>query len=140
MKTRTAYRTIQHPYTVYIAEDGKEFTEKAFCEHYENELKKPGLEQKYRSLVVKEVCPDCMGLYETSLFVCDLKDEADFTTVADWCRFCAYADIECLEKPASFPCRYVFSIDHNSYATTERADFLDWAKEILEVLEKSKGE
>ena len=132
--------------TTYIADDGTEFSTESSCLGYEAQcraIKKQEEEREiisaFDSLVVGEFVPDTMGLYDTDLFICKLDSEADYEIVEQYCELNRY-EMDYMNRPKHFPCRYIFYVDQSNYACTEDADsFMDWAKDVLAYLDKTKN-
>ena len=142
MTTRIEKIMVEQEVPVYIAEDGTEFDTSTACMVYEAQVRaskkqeeERELEEAFRALVVKSVTPNPAFVYDTEIFACKLNSEADYDIVDKWCEM-HRCEMDYLSRPKAYPCRYIFSIDSGNYACTEKDGFMDWAKELITVMEE----
>ena len=146
MTTRTEKKmvTIEQEIPVYIAEDGTEFETQSGCLAYEAQLKamrkqeeEREIKDAFEKLVLLKRDADCGFVYDATVYICKLNSADDYEVVDKWLEI-SRCEMDYLDAPESFPCRFVFSIDSGNYATTERDDFLDWARDIIKVLDETE--
>lgn len=147
MTTRTEKKmvTIEQEVPVYIAEDGTEFETQSGCLGYETQLKAVRKQEEERetkdafeNLVLLKRDADCGFVYDATVYICRLNSAADYETVCKWLEI-DRCEMDYLDAPENYPCRYIFSIDSSNYASTERSDFMDWARDIIKVLDETEA-
>ena len=132
--------------TVYIADDGTEFDSFEGCNRYESEcramLKQEAermVREAFENLVTHKwnLIGSCAFIYDTTLYICKLNSAVDYEIVKKWCENCGN-ETDFLNEPQSYPCRYIFSVEESGIACSTDDDFLDWAKEIIAVMDAEK--
>lgn len=143
MTTRTEIKMVEQEVLVFVAEDGTEFANAVSCEAYEGQLRAMRRQEEEREtreaferLLIKKwsVGGTCGFLYDTDIYICKLNSAADYEVLDKFCEM-NHCEMDYLDAPKSFPCRYIFSVDQGGYACTERDSFMDWAREIIKVLD-----
>ena len=145
MTIRAEKKLVEINVNHYVADDGTEFNSQDACLAYEAQCRamrkqeeERELKEAFWSLVIGHFEPDSLGMYDTGIYVCKLNNEADYDIVDKWCDMNGF-DMEYFDKPKSFPCRYVFSLDQSGYVCTEPEGFMDWARDLTKLLDATEN-
>ena len=140
MIIKTKKQMVEQSVPVYIAYDGTEFLTETDCANYERlcAAKKAGeIDAMFKRIVIKEFFPENFGIYEAATYICRLNDENEYKIIEAWCDAFDYSR-EYLTEPMDYPCRYLFPVDDGNYASTESKNFMEWARDVIKVLDETK--
>ena len=115
---KTSQRIVTDTFTVYIADDGKEFDNKIACENYEKDLKQNELEMKISHFKIDKldgVLPinNAGEWRDVDASWYNVNREEDFNLIYEYYSLCSNGDY--FNKPDSFPA-IMCVVDDGNYA------------------------
>lgn len=120
-ETRKEERVVTSNYTVYIADDGKEFDDERKCKEYEKKCKLRVIEPKFEAMKIKElngIAPltENEEFPERDFWWFNLNTEEDYDLIVNYYDALNY-DLDYMGEPDTYPTT-VCVMESDSYVET----------------------